>query len=136
MEERGQRGARERVAGAPEARERDRSRVEGHQAGVSAPVVGLAPTRGAAAEELVAIARDVEIEAGIPFDPRARREGVKIPIYICWSITSNREWGLPFGPGNDFGLYHIDLDSDPNLKRVPTPAVEVYKGIIKQHGGG
>ena len=67
---------------------------------------------------------------------RARREGVNIPIYICWSITSNREWGLPFGPGNDFGLYHIDLDSDPNLKRVPTTAVEVYKGIIKQHGGG
>ena len=63
-------------------------------------------------------------------------EGVKIPIYICWSITSNREWGLPFGPGNDFGLYHIDLDSDPDLKRVPTTAVEVYKGIIKQHGGG
>ena len=67
---------------------------------------------------------------------RARREGVNIPIYICWSITSNREWGLPFGPGNDFGLYHIDLDSDPELKRVPTTAVEVYKGIIKRHGGG
>jgi beta-glucosidase/6-phospho-beta-glucosidase/beta-galactosidase/ABC-type amino acid transport substrate-binding protein len=65
---------------------------------------------------------------------RARRDGVKVPIYICWSITSNREWGLPFGPGNDFGLYHIDLDTDSNLQRIKTPAVEVYQRIIERYG--
>ncbi|HEY3288951.1 MAG TPA: family 1 glycosylhydrolase [Anaerolineae bacterium] len=50
--------------------------------------------------------------------------------YLCWSITSNREWGLPFNPGSDFGLYHIDLDGSPNLERTPTPAVLAYKSII------
>lgn len=62
---------------------------------------------------------------------RARRDGVNVTAYICWSITSNREWGLPFGPGSDFGLYHIELDTDPALKRLPTHAAEVYREIIK-----
>jgi beta-glucosidase/6-phospho-beta-glucosidase/beta-galactosidase/ABC-type amino acid transport substrate-binding protein len=67
---------------------------------------------------------------------RALRKGVKVAGYDCWSITSNREWGLPFNRGSDFGLYHIDLDNDPDLKRVPTPAVEVYKRIIEKGGVG
>ncbi len=65
---------------------------------------------------------------------RARRDGVNVIAYICWSITSNREWGLKFDKGSDFGLYHIELDSDPELKRVPTAAVEAYREIIKQQG--
>jgi beta-glucosidase/6-phospho-beta-glucosidase/beta-galactosidase len=52
--------------------------------------------------------------------------------YICWSLTSNREWGLPFGPASDFGLFHIDLDHDPQLKRVSTPSAELYKQIIRE----
>lgn len=62
---------------------------------------------------------------------RARRLGIPVRSYICWSITSNREWGLPFGPASDFGLYHIDLDCDPDLRRVPTPSSELYKEIIR-----
>ena len=50
--------------------------------------------------------------------------------YLCWSITSNREWGLVFDNNSDFGLYHIDLDTDPALKRIPTPASERYRQII------
>lgn len=65
---------------------------------------------------------------------RARRDGINIMTYICWSITSNREWGMPFGPASDFGLYHIDLDTDAALKRTPTPAVEVYRKIIEKRG--
>jgi hypothetical protein len=42
---------------------------------------------------------------------RAINDGVNILGYICWSITSNREWGLPFKRWSDFGLYHIELDS-------------------------
>jgi beta-glucosidase/6-phospho-beta-glucosidase/beta-galactosidase/ABC-type amino acid transport substrate-binding protein len=64
---------------------------------------------------------------------RARRDGVNVVAYICWSITSNREWGLKFGPGSNFGLYHIELDTDPELKRVPTAAVGTYRKIIEQH---
>jgi beta-glucosidase/6-phospho-beta-glucosidase/beta-galactosidase len=65
---------------------------------------------------------------------RGRRDGANVVAYVCWSITSNREWGLPFGPGSDFGLYHVDLDSDPALKRVPTAAVEAYREIIRKRG--
>jgi len=79
------------------------------------------------------IDRATYIERHVNEVERARRKGIKIPIYICWSITSNREWGLPFGPGNDFGLYHIDLDTDATLKRHPTPSAGIYRRIIARH---
>ena len=63
---------------------------------------------------------------------RALHRGVPIKAYLCWSITSNREWGLPFDDNSDFGLYHIDLDRDPNLLRVPTEASARYAQIIAQ----
>ena len=62
---------------------------------------------------------------------RAVRDGVNLVGYICWSITSNREWGLPFGPASDFGLYHIALDADPSLTRYPTEAAEMYREVIQ-----
>jgi hypothetical protein len=65
---------------------------------------------------------------------RAVRDGVHVIGYVCWAITSNREWGLAFGKSSDFGLYHIELDADPDLKRVPTPAVAVYQDIIARRG--
>ena len=64
----------------------------------------------------------------------ALRDGVDVTAYLCWSITSNREWGLPFQKYSDFGLYHIELDTDPALERVPTPAVLTYKSIIANRG--
>jgi beta-glucosidase/6-phospho-beta-glucosidase/beta-galactosidase len=63
---------------------------------------------------------------------RARKLGIPVHGYICWSITSNREWGLPFGPASDFGLFYIDLDHDPELKRVRTPSADVYQQIIRE----
>lgn len=65
---------------------------------------------------------------------RAHNDGVNVIGYVCWSITSNREWGLKFGPSSDFGLYHIDLDSDHDLKRSPTAAVTLYQDIIQYRG--
>jgi beta-glucosidase/6-phospho-beta-glucosidase/beta-galactosidase/ABC-type amino acid transport substrate-binding protein len=67
---------------------------------------------------------------------RVAAEGVKVAGYVCWSITSNREWGHPFGMSSDFGLYHIDLDTDPELKRKATGEVEVYREIIRSGGVG
>lgn len=61
---------------------------------------------------------------------RAVAEGIPVKAYLCWSITSNREWGLQFDNNSDFGLYHIDLDNDPNLTRVPTAASERYAQMI------
>lgn len=63
---------------------------------------------------------------------RARCVGIPVAAYICWSITSNREWGLPFSAASDFGLYHIKLDSDPALERIGTDSAETYKRIIRQ----
>jgi beta-glucosidase/6-phospho-beta-glucosidase/beta-galactosidase/ABC-type amino acid transport substrate-binding protein len=65
---------------------------------------------------------------------RAVRDGVQVIGYVCWSLTSNREWGLPFDQSSDFGLYHIELDDDLELKRAPTPAVATYKEIIARRG--
>ncbi|QLE52362.1 glycosyl hydrolase family protein [Nostoc sp. C057] len=64
---------------------------------------------------------------------RARQDGINVIGYVSWCITSNREWGLKFGPDSDFGLYHIDLDTDPELKRQLTPAANLYRDIIKQN---
>lgn len=65
---------------------------------------------------------------------RAIKDGVNVMGYVCWAITSNREWGLPFGPASDFGLYHIQLDHDPTLTRQPTAAAEMYRSIIRGSG--
>lgn len=61
---------------------------------------------------------------------RAIDHGVPVKGYNFWSITSNREWGHAFDPNTDFGLYFVDLDKDPLLKRVATDEVEVYREII------
>src|SRR5207244_13199020 len=63
---------------------------------------------------------------------RARADGVPLAGYLCWTVTTNREWGLPFGPPNDFGLYHVELDTDPALTREPTPAVATYREIVRE----
>jgi len=64
---------------------------------------------------------------------RARKKGMRVIGYICWSITSNREWGLKFSKSSDFGIFHIDLDSDPALIRHTTPAVDTYRDLIAQN---
>jgi beta-glucosidase/6-phospho-beta-glucosidase/beta-galactosidase len=63
---------------------------------------------------------------------RACSEGVKVIGYVCWSMTSNREWGLKFDKNSDFGLYHIELDTDESLKRELTSAGLVYRQIAEQ----
>ena len=65
---------------------------------------------------------------------RAVQDGINVSAYIVWAITSNREWGLHFDPASDFGLYHIELDSDPGLTRVPTPSAQAYKDIVANRG--
>ncbi|HYL27910.1 MAG TPA: family 1 glycosylhydrolase [Candidatus Nitrosotalea sp.] len=62
---------------------------------------------------------------------KAVAKGAPVDAYICWSITWNREWGLTFDDGSDFGLYHIELDKDPELKRVPTDSSRTYARLIE-----
>ncbi len=73
------------------------------------------------------------LDAHIREVDRALEKGLPIEAYLCWSITSNREWGLPFDDNSDFGLFHIDLDRDPDLKRIPTEASARYAEIIAAH---
>ena len=61
----------------------------------------------------------------------ARADGVNVIGYVCWSINSNREWGLPFGAESDFGLYHIDRDDDPDLKRTETASDAVHDCMVR-----
>jgi hypothetical protein len=61
---------------------------------------------------------------------RAARDGVNLGAYVWWSITSNREWGRPSDAATDFGLYRVDLDRDPELRRVATPAAGAYRELI------
>ncbi len=62
----------------------------------------------------------------------AMADGVPVKGYNFWSITSNREWGHAFDPNTDFGLYFVDLDRDPELRRVPTDDVRIYEEIIRR----
>jgi beta-glucosidase/6-phospho-beta-glucosidase/beta-galactosidase len=77
-------------------------------------------------------ARAEYLQAHIREVTRARAAGIPVRGYICWSITSNREWGLPFNRDSDFGLYHIDLDHDPDLVRTETPSAKLYQRIISE----
>jgi beta-glucosidase/6-phospho-beta-glucosidase/beta-galactosidase len=72
------------------------------------------------------------LEAHLAQVGKARLNGIPLAAYICWSITSNREWNLPFSPASDFGLYNIRLDTDPTLERRNTDSAETYKKIIRQ----
>ena len=99
-----------------------------------APGLPLLVVENGSVEATDGVDRATYIRRHVEQVQRAARDGVKVIGYVCWSITSNREWGLPFGKGSDFGLYHIELDTDPALKRVPTPAVATYQEIIARRG--
>lgn len=62
---------------------------------------------------------------------RARAEGINVIGYNYWSITDNYEWGS-YRPR--FGLYTVDVVTDPTLTRRPTDAVGTYRRIIRRGG--
>ncbi|WP_158887570.1 glycoside hydrolase family 1 protein [Amycolatopsis anabasis] len=62
---------------------------------------------------------------------RARDEGVNVLGYNYWSLTDNYEWGS-YRPR--FGLYTVDVATDPALTRRPTDAVDAYRRVIADGG--
>ena len=62
---------------------------------------------------------------------RARADGVPVIGYLYWSLTDNYEWGT-YRPR--FGLYRVDVATDPKLVRHPTAAVPVYRRLIARRG--
>ncbi len=62
---------------------------------------------------------------------RARGDGVDVIGYNYWSLTDNYEWGS-YTPR--FGLYTVNVESDPTLTRRPTDAVAAYRRITAANG--
>jgi len=62
---------------------------------------------------------------------RARAEGIPVVGYMYWSLTDNFEWGS-YEPR--FGLFTVDVMTDPTLVRKPTAAVAEYRALIRAGG--
>lgn len=62
---------------------------------------------------------------------RAHDAGMKVIGYNYWSLTDNYEWGS-YSPR--FGLYTVDVLTDPTLTRHPTDAVAAYTAITAANG--
>ncbi|MDO9236942.1 MAG: family 1 glycosylhydrolase [Aquabacterium sp.] len=62
---------------------------------------------------------------------RAKADGMKVMGYNYWSLTDNYEWGS-YKPR--FGLYTVNVLTDPSLTRVATDAVGVYTNLIAAKG--
>lgn len=62
---------------------------------------------------------------------RAMAEGIPVIGYSYWSLTDNYEWGS-YRPR--FGLYTVDVTTDPSLERRPTDAVTAYRCVIAADG--
>ncbi|MEO3782265.1 family 1 glycosylhydrolase [Actinocorallia sp. B10E7] len=62
---------------------------------------------------------------------RAIKDGINVIGYNYWALLDAYEWGS-YRPR--FGLYTVDVESDPALERRPTEAVAAYRGIIRRNG--
>ncbi|MEP9414869.1 family 1 glycosylhydrolase [Gordonia sp. VNQ95] len=62
---------------------------------------------------------------------RARGEGLPVVGYNHWAITDNYEWGTY---DSRFGLYQVDVLTDPSLTRKPTTGVDAYREMTAQSG--
>ncbi|MFC9432896.1 family 1 glycosylhydrolase [Nocardia sp. NPDC057030] len=62
---------------------------------------------------------------------RAKADGMNVIGYNYWSLTDNYEWGS-YTPR--FGLYTVDVRTDPGLTRRPTDAVATYTQIVNAGG--
>jgi beta-glucosidase len=63
---------------------------------------------------------------------RARADGVPVIGYLYWSLTDNFEWA--HGYRGRYGLYAIDFEHDPTLRRRPTPAVDTFRELAAAIG--
>jgi ABC-type amino acid transport substrate-binding protein len=78
------------------------------------------------------VTRQEYLRAHLSEVSQACDDGVPVSAYLCWSLTSNREWGHPFTHQTDFGLYHVGLDTDPDLTRHPSAEVDFYRDVIRE----
>jgi beta-glucosidase len=77
------------------------------------------------------VRREDALRDSVYWVQRARADGIDVVGYLVWSLTDNFEWGS-YTPR--FGLYTVNVLSDPSLARIPTAAVPAYREIIADHG--
>ena len=77
--------------------------------------------------------REEVLRDSIYWTQRARADGVNVIGFMVWSLTDNFEWGS-YTPR--FGLYTVNVRTDPTLKRIPTAAVAAYRDVIRHNGVG
>ncbi|MFF0609328.1 family 1 glycosylhydrolase [Nocardia tengchongensis] len=75
--------------------------------------------------------RSAHLSDSVYWVQRAVHDGMNVIGYNYWSLTDNYEWGS-YEPR--FGLYTVDVRTDPSLTRVPTAAVDTYRSIIADNG--
>lgn len=62
---------------------------------------------------------------------RAIQDGIDVIGYNHWSLLDGYEWGS-YRPR--FGLYTVNVETDPSLKRHPTEAVAAYRDLTRRNG--
>ena len=77
------------------------------------------------------VARSENLRDTLYWVQRARQAGVPVIGYLYWSLTDNYEWGS-YAPR--FGLYTVNVATDPHLVRHPTAAVATYRSLIRARG--
>jgi beta-glucosidase len=75
--------------------------------------------------------RSQQLRDTIYWVQRARQLGVPVIGYLYWSLTDNYELGS-YRPR--FGLYTVEVRTDPALRRVPTDGVAAYRALTGRHG--
>jgi beta-glucosidase len=77
------------------------------------------------------VTRSTSLTDTVYWVQRARQAGVPVIGYMYWGLTDSYEWGS-YTPR--FGLYRVDVDKDPNLRRRPTAAVPVFRRLVRDRG--
>jgi beta-glucosidase len=75
--------------------------------------------------------RSNDLQDHIYWIQRAVNDGMNVIGYNHWSLTDNYEWGT-YQP--HFGLYTVNVLTDPTLARTATDGVATYKQIIANSG--
>jgi len=77
------------------------------------------------------ITREDALRDAVFWTQKASRDGANVIGYMYWSLIDNFEWGS-YTPR--FGLYTVNVPTDPFLTRIPTAAVPAYREIIRNNG--
>lgn len=62
---------------------------------------------------------------------RAKADGIQLLGYNHWSLTDTYEWGTY---KMRFGLYTVNVKTDPSLTRIPTSGVPAYAEVSANQG--